>query len=183
MPFQTIADAKRQVDIISVIQSAGVDLRQRGAHHWGLCPFHGDKSPSFAVNADLQRFHCFGCGASGDVLDFIRKINGCSLPEALKHLGIKPGPMTPEVIDEARRQKRRRDLMEAFRRWKTAKADEVGTILRISRRLAGQIRTVADIERFGVAYHLIPLLEYQLEILISGSDRELFQFWRSDNEI
>ncbi len=183
MPFQTIADAKGQIDIISVIQSAGVDLHRRGAHHWGLCPFHGEKTPSFTVNADRQRFHCFGCGESGDVIDFVRKINGFSLPDALRHLGIERGPMTPQAIDEERRQKRRQDLMEVFRKWKTAKADEVGTILRISRRLTGQIRTVADLERFGDIYHQIPVLEYQLEILISGSEQELFQFWRSDNEI
>ena len=183
MLSQKIADAKQRIDIVDVIQGAGVELYQRGVHYWGCCPFHGDKTPSFVVNPDRQRFHCFGCGESGDVIDFIRKINACSFPDALKHLDIERRPMTPQAIDEARQQKRRRYLMEAFRRWKSTKADEVGTILRVSRKLTGQIRTVEDLERYGDAYHLIPLLEHQLEILISGSDRELFQFWRSDNEI
>ena len=181
MLSQAISDAKRQIDIISVIQGAGVELHQRGVHHWGLCPFHAEKSPSFTVNTGRQRFHCFGCGESGDAIDFIRKIHGFSFPDALKHLGIARGPMTPESIEASRRQKRRRDLITAFRRWKSVKADEVGTILRISRRLTGQIRTVEDLDRLGDAYHLIPLLEHQLEILISGSDKAQFQYWRSDN--
>jgi len=177
----TISEAKQRIDIVSTIQAAGIELHQRGAHYWGLCPFHGEKSPSFTVNTDRQRFHCFGCGESGDAIDFIRKIHGFSFPDALKHLGIARGPMTPEAIDEARRQKRRRDLMESFRRWKSVKADEIGTVLRVSRKLTGQIRTVEDLDRLGDAYHLIPLLEHQLEILISGSDKAQFQYWRSDN--
>jgi DNA primase len=64
-----------------------VALKARGAEWMGRCPFHSDRSPSFTVYAQGRRFHCFGCGASGDVLDFVSRAYGVPLPEAARMLG------------------------------------------------------------------------------------------------
>ena len=74
-------------DIIHVIGQR-VELRRAGKEFVGLCPFHADKTPSFSVNDDIGVFHCFGCGESGDVIDFVRKLDGLSFTEARKALGI-----------------------------------------------------------------------------------------------
>jgi hypothetical protein len=72
--------------IVSIIGQR-VELRKAGKEHVGRCPFHEDKTPSLHVNEDKGLFHCFGCGESGDVFDFIMKLDGISFAEAKKSLG------------------------------------------------------------------------------------------------
>ena len=70
-----------------VVEAAGVQLRGRGRVRQGVCPFHDEAEGSFTVYGDTERFHCFGCGATGDVLDFVQRTEGLSLPEAIRRLG------------------------------------------------------------------------------------------------
>lgn len=73
-------------DIVDVVQSY-VQLRHRRPHPYRLCPFHNEKTPSFVVYPETQSFYCFGCGAGGDVITFIKKINNVDYIEAVKFLG------------------------------------------------------------------------------------------------
>lgn len=77
-----------------------VKLERSGANLRGLCPFHTEKTPSFFVFPDSQKFKCFGCGESGDVLDFVQKHEGWDLAEAIKEMarvaGVDLAPLTPE---------------------------------------------------------------------------------------
>src|SRR6266704_1385722 len=82
------------VDLVAVVESR-VDLEKRGANWFGLCPFHGESTPSFTVAPAKGFYHCMGCGAHGDALDFIQQLDGLTLPqaaEALGHLEFKPRP-------------------------------------------------------------------------------------------
>ncbi|MYC02427.1 MAG: hypothetical protein F4X58_10955 [Chloroflexi bacterium] len=81
-----IAALKRRHPLGSVVEAAGVKLRGRGRVRQGLCPFHEETAGSFTVYADTQRFYCFGCGAGGDVLDFVQRTDGVDLPEAIRRL-------------------------------------------------------------------------------------------------
>ena len=63
-----------------------VRLIRRGREHTGLCPFHNEKTPSFTVNDDKAFYHCFGCGAHGDVIGFVMQTEGLSFPEAVEKL-------------------------------------------------------------------------------------------------
>lgn len=74
----------------SIVEVIGqrIDLRRRGKEHIGLCPFHGEKTPSFSVSDSKQFFHCFGCHEHGDVIAFIMKIDGLSFSDTCKALGI-----------------------------------------------------------------------------------------------
>jgi DNA primase len=68
-----IADVKRTYPLLEIVERAGVQLKRSGSHRWqGHCPFHDDRSPSFFVDLDTQRFVCFGCKVRGDVIDFVR---------------------------------------------------------------------------------------------------------------
>ena len=69
-----------------VVEASGVRLRGRGRVRQGVCPFHDEVEGSFTVYSDSERYYCFGCGLGGDVLDFIRRVEGLSLPEAIRRL-------------------------------------------------------------------------------------------------
>ncbi len=80
---------KQQADIVRIVGEY-MTLRKSGAQNFqGLCPFHQEKTPSFSVHASRQFFHCFGCGASGDVFSFVQKIENISFPEAVRLIAEK----------------------------------------------------------------------------------------------
>lgn len=76
---------------IVLIIGQHVHLRKAGREMVGRCPFHNDKTPSFSVSEEKGLFYCFGCGQSGDVFDFIMKLDGLTFPEAKRVLGIEAG--------------------------------------------------------------------------------------------
>ncbi|OYZ08257.1 MAG: hypothetical protein B7Y36_17345 [Novosphingobium sp. 28-62-57] len=80
-------DAIRRDNPLPEVAGKLVALRQAGKEWLACCPFHADRSPSFTIFDGGQRFHCFGCGASGDVLDFVQRAYGVALPEAARMLG------------------------------------------------------------------------------------------------
>ena len=73
------------------VEASGVRLRGRGRVRQGVCPFHDEAEGSFTVYADSERFYCFGCGEGGDVLDFVRRAENLTLPEAIARLDGSPG--------------------------------------------------------------------------------------------
>ncbi len=95
IPDSVIEEIKSKNEISSVI-SAYVSLKKAGSNMQGLCPFHNEKTPSFTVFESTQSFHCFGCGAGGDVITFIRKIENLTYVEAIRFLAAKCGINIPE---------------------------------------------------------------------------------------
>ena len=93
-----IAALKARHPLGDTVEAAGVRLRGTGRVRQGVCPFHDEAEGSFTVYADSERFYCFGCGEGGDVLDFIRKAEGLSLPEAIARLDGSPG-LAPRAAD------------------------------------------------------------------------------------
>lgn len=71
----------KSVDIVDVV-GKHVALRRRGSNYWGLCPFHNEKTPSFSVSPAKGMYHCFGCGANGDALDFTQAVTGLEVQDA-----------------------------------------------------------------------------------------------------
>jgi len=111
---------KQQADIVRIIGDY-VKLKKAGAQNYsGLCPFHNEKTPSFSVHATLQFYHCFGCGASGDVFSFVQKIENITFPEAVRLVAQKldiPLPRPTYATDgEAQQAKLRGVLVELHER-------------------------------------------------------------------
>ena len=77
-----------QIDIVELVESEGIPLRRQGRELVGLCPFHDDRQPSFAINPDKQVWHCFACAEGGDSIAFIEKFYGLNFRQAIKLLGI-----------------------------------------------------------------------------------------------
>src|SRR5687767_12363171 len=95
-PQPFIDDLKQHADIVVVIQDY-VSLKKTGATFKGLCPFHGEKTPSFHVNRDKGFFHCFGCGVGGDVFKFLELHEKIGFAEAVKQLAQRFGLALPEL--------------------------------------------------------------------------------------
>lgn len=98
---------KQRNPIEEVVARHGVQLRRSGLHLSGRCPFHNDEHPSFVVYPETASFHCFGCRASGDVIDFVRRADGLSFQEALERLSDdsmlprrNPGPQERLSLDD-----------------------------------------------------------------------------------
>lgn len=101
------AQIKEQADIVQVIGEC-VELKRAGVRYLGLCPFHGEKTPSFSVHPGQQFFYCFGCGASGDVYSFLMKYHNLDFPGALKALARRYQIEIPEKVQSAQEQERSR---------------------------------------------------------------------------
>jgi len=95
IPQEIVDQVRFASDVVDVV-SGYLTLRRKGQSHFGLCPFHKEKTPSFSVNPELQIFHCFGCGAGGNVFTFIMKMEGMTFPEAVKLLAKQAGIALPE---------------------------------------------------------------------------------------
>ncbi|MFS1517885.1 DNA primase [Bacillus sp. SM2101] len=88
IPEEVIQQLHHSTDIVDLI-SEYVQLKKQGRNYFGLCPFHGEKSPSFSVSPEKQIYHCFGCGAGGNAFSFLMELEGLSFVEAAERLAAK----------------------------------------------------------------------------------------------
>lgn len=102
-------EIKSKVNIVSLIGEY-VTLKNTGRNHKGLCPFHGEKSPSFMVNEELQIYKCFGCGVGGDVIKFLMEVEGLEFVEALEKLAKRAGVKLEKIGDSSQSSERKRIL-------------------------------------------------------------------------
>ncbi|MBE5874680.1 MAG: DNA primase, partial [Lachnospiraceae bacterium] len=93
---ELVEEIRMKNDIVDVV-SGYVRLQKKGSNHWGCCPFHNEKTPSFSVSGPKQMYHCFGCGVSGNVYTFVMQYENYSFPEAVKMLADRAGVNLPEV--------------------------------------------------------------------------------------
>ncbi len=153
IPREYIDEVVRRSDITEVVSSY-VQLRHRGRTHTGLCPFHSEKTPSFVVYPETQSFYCFGCGAGGDVITFVRKINNLDYVEAVKMLAGRAGMPMPEEDDKAGRLRSRvlainKEAARFFYEQLNAEHDDARTARAYWR---GRGLSDSTIRRFGLGY-------------------------------
>jgi DNA primase len=109
---------KQQADIVRVVGEY-VRLKKSGQNFTGLCPFHAEKSPSFAVHPTKQIYHCFGCGVGGDVFKFVMEMEKCAFPEAIRIVAEKCGisiPRPKERSPEERKENQQRTVLVEMQR-------------------------------------------------------------------
>lgn len=114
-----INQVRDRADIAEVV-GQHVSLTRAGQNLKGLCPFHQEKSPSFTVSSSRQIFHCFGCGAGGNVFTFLMRITGANFPETVRELGQKLGIAVPESGPSAGPQAAQASRLEPLNRAVTA---------------------------------------------------------------
>ena len=119
-PPQFLDEIRNRLTCSSVV-GRRVRLVKKGREFSGLCPFHNEKSPSFFVNDDKGFFHCFGCGAHGDVIGFMMRADSLGFPEAVEHLaqeaGLEVPRQTPQDTAREERRKTLTDAVEAAAAW------------------------------------------------------------------
>ncbi|MGB2487409.1 MAG: DNA primase [Candidatus Puniceispirillales bacterium] len=113
LPQQFMDEIRRRVLLSSIIGKK-VKLINRGNRMVGLCPFHQEKTPSFHVRDDEGFYHCFGCGASGDAISFLREQDGLGFMEAIHHLAGLAGLTVPEQKDISPEEKAQRNMMASI---------------------------------------------------------------------
>lgn len=169
-------------DIVSVVSSY-VELRPKGRRLWGLCPLHGEKTPSFSVSPDKQMFYCFGCHAGGTVIQFIMQMERLSFVEAVKLLANRAGMELPENADDTAMQRERAYKERLYAACKAAARFYMETLLGPDGApgrayLAGRGLTSESVKRFGIGYapaawdalknHLLAAGFTQQELLDAG---------------
>jgi hypothetical protein len=161
-----IAEAKSKIDLANVITGSGVKLKNHFGKLNGLCPFHAENTPSFYVFD--QKYHCFGCGEHGDVIDYIQRLYGYSFKNALKHLGIATGK--PSAADRARiaAAKRKRQAEKKQARRESELAHTLALLIRATRKAMRSIETVEDLEAFSDVLHALPFWKHCHHILTNG---------------
>ena len=116
IPPAFIDELLARTDIVEVIGSR-IELKRSGQNHKGLCPFHGEKTPSFNVNATKQFYYCFGCQASGHALRFLMEYEHLDFPSAVEMLAGQAGLEVPREAMDARaeaRQRRRKSILDVL---------------------------------------------------------------------
>ncbi len=158
IPPAFLADLLARVDIVEVV-GRHVQLKRGGANFMGLCPFHGEKSPSFSVSPAKQFYHCFGCGAHGNAIGFLMEQSGLGFLDAVRDLAQQVGmtvpqdDVTPEERAQAARLKERQGtltdtLARAARHYRAQLKASPRAIDYLKRRgLSGEIAA-----RFGLGY-------------------------------
>ncbi|RLL48056.1 DNA primase [Oceanobacillus piezotolerans] len=115
IPEEVIEEVRKSNDIVDVIGEY-VQLKKQGRNYFGLCPFHGEKTPSFSVTQDKQIFHCFGCNKGGNVVTFMMEIESFSFVEAIRFLANRRGIPLPEIDINANNtsSKQELDILAAY---------------------------------------------------------------------
>ena len=157
IPEDKLAEIRQAADIVEIIAES-VLLKKSGKNFLGLCPFHSEKTPSFTVSPDKQIFHCFGCGAGGNVFSFIMKRDGVGFAETVRSLAARCGVNLPErpLSGRARRQESEeaalfevnRSAAEFFRQTLLQQAAGKAALDYLARRGVSR----ATIERFELGY-------------------------------
>lgn len=162
------------IEIVQLVESAGVTLRRQGREYFGLCPFHADKTPSFAVNPEKNVFYCYACAEGGDPIRFVEKFHGVDFRGALKILGTERAPRPRSNALEAQA----RTLAEWANRM-TAQADsqlrEIGQKILLAQQ-CGDPELVESLEReFILLESVAEDLQHEAHALAMFQNRETIE--------
>lgn len=148
-----LQELKLKTDVVDVVSSY-VSLKKRGNTYVGLCPFHNEKTPSFTVYENTQSFYCFGCGAGGDSVSFMRKIENLDYIDAVKLLAQRAGVQMPDDgYDDSISKKRRiilqinRETAKFYHAYMMSEQGKIGLQYYLDRGLS-----IKTIRHFGLGY-------------------------------
>lgn len=156
-------------DIVTVAERENLELKQKGKDLWSLCPLpgHSERTPSFKISPARQHFHCFGCGADGDVITLIQKLKGLSFKQAILYLGINGKPYRPDP-----KEIRKRQLLNKFREWCNEHYDDLCSLYRTLQKAKEKAKTIEEVEALAEFYHEESVWLAQIEILQGNDDKE-----------
>jgi len=154
---ESLEEVKQAADIVEVV-SAHTDLRRQGQRWVGMCPFHDERTPSFSVEPQEKLYHCFGCGAGGDVIKFVEEKEGVGFAEAVELLADRYGVELrreredPRAEERRRRRRRLEELLERAAAFYAAYLWESREAARAREYLAGRGLGEEALRAFGVGF-------------------------------
>jgi len=158
IPQSFLQELLSRIDVVEVV-GRYVQLKKGGANFMGLCPFHGEKSPSFSVSPTKQFFHCFGCGKSGDALGFLMEHAGMTFIEAVKDLAQQVGMVVPEEeqspaerVRAAEQREKQNSLTEVLEKAGESYRQHLKTAPKAVAYLKGRGLSGQIAKRFGLGY-------------------------------
>jgi hypothetical protein len=153
------------IPLAAIIESAGVELRPAGPGRLrGLCPFHSERTPSFFVFEDREKFHCYGCGEHGDGIDFVRRTRNCSYREALTILGVESPRATAQMKAEILAKRAEKAKAE----WREIEvARTIGVAIRLCNEALKDI-TPETLDDHALILQELSTLQYQHDTMIYG---------------
>jgi len=167
------------IDLPAILESDGIELIRSGNRFQFKCCFHDDQHPSGSLrNNGKWRFHCFGCGASGDAIDFVMKLHGLNFRDACRHLCIESGPLSRAQKVKIKKNKQRYKIIETFKRWELAAIDDLRDTISTAYKIAGRWKTIEDFERGAMWLDPVADLQGQLDTLMVGSEADRVGVYR-----
>ncbi len=151
--------------VLGVLQDYGIPYRVRGEKALALCPYHSEKSPSFAAWPEQNRFHCFGCGTSGDSFDLLAHLSGRQLSEVLRERGRHDRVSRKIIIRRKAEARERQEQADEFNRI-------YGQACRIAQGLEGELVSYDDYDNNPEAVHLLATLSGVIEAVANGEITE-----------
>lgn len=171
-----------RLDLPMIMQNEGIHLRRSGNGYQFKCCFHPDKHPSGSLrNNGKWRFHCFGCGASGDAVDFVMRRHNIDFKAAASYFGIEKAPLTLEEKARIKKHKQQQKITETFERWELAAIDELRNTIFSIYRVSRRFKTVEDLELYGGILEPLAGLQGNLDVLMFGSEvncKGLYRRWK-----
>ncbi len=166
---------EQKPDILPIMEREGIFLHKAGRTYRGKCPMHdGKSSGSLAVYPESQSWYCWGCGAGGDAIDFIKKLHGFSFKDACGYLGIIPGRPVPVDPMIQRRKKIQRDFERAvWEKYETLCDRAIhlhGLRLQVRKNPAAMTDDGAVI--FAASMGELALVDYELDLMLYGSTED-----------
>jgi len=150
-----INDLKENVDIVDLV-SDYLELKKSGNRYKGLCPFHSEKTPSFFVNPDNNFYHCFGCGAGGDSINFVMEIENLTFVESIKMLAERTGMELPDLSDQQRQFYKEREQLFSLNELAARFYNYLLTETEMGKGALNYLKergfNKADIEKFNLGY-------------------------------
>lgn len=147
-----IAEIKSKLPVVDVVGQT-VQLKRAGTIFKGLCPFHGEKTPSFTVTPERESWHCFGCGEHGDIFTFLMRRDGLDFREALTQLAAQAGvELSERTAGEDRRKRRLREALEAAIAWYREVFMQAHQAERARAYMAERGFSDETLEAFGIGY-------------------------------
>jgi hypothetical protein len=182
-----IQKQKHNIDLADVVQKSGVELRWSRHNMVGLCPLHDEKTPSFFVDTNKQLFFCFGCGAGGDAIDFVRMLYGYTFQEALQHLKIEqPTRRTYQEIKRQTIQQRhnkyrntkRNALVKDFEEWRSWYVSTLIGIVDTMSAMMGRL-SHEDVDGLAPVIRRLSTWKYHLWLILRvGNEELIYELYR-----
>src|SRR5574344_246888 len=156
LPSDWLSELKSKNDIVTTISSY-IPVIRKGRQYWARCPFHHEKTPSFAINSDGQYYHCFGCGESGDVITFVEKMESISTGEAIRKLAEKVGLEMPMLEDGEKIAQKKKEKEEVLKALNLAKEHYIKNLYEYSAKIAQEYVKKrkfkkSDLDKFQIGY-------------------------------